>query len=173
MDECIFTWIHCQFILPSISPIAIFGSRSLVFGLRSHLCCQACLATAIAAAGAEVPAANCRGSQNQCLMFPLWVNVRLMHLFGTNSQGFWSLVQKNGTRSVPQTVPERKGVPETTSFGTHEKLGKNCVFWVWKTEKCLALLVFSETALKQQKIIASLALTCAWAALFFLCLDKH
>ena len=80
MDECIFTWIHCQFILPSISPIAIFGSRSSVFGLRSHLCCQACLATAIAAAGAEVPAANCRGSQNQRLMFPLWVNVRLMHL---------------------------------------------------------------------------------------------
>ena len=119
MDECIFTWIHCQFILPSISPIAIFGSRSLVFGLRSHLCCQACLATAIAAAGAEVPAANCRGSQNQRLMFPLWVNVRLMHLFGTNSQGFWSLVQKNGTRSVPQTVPERKGVPETTHSGTH------------------------------------------------------
>ena len=120
------------FILPGISPIAIFGSRSLVFGLRSHLCCQACLATAIAAAGAEVPAANCRGSQNQRLMFPLWVNVRLMHLFGTNSQGFWSLVQKNGTKSVPQTVPERKGVPETTSFGTHEKLGKNCVFWFGK-----------------------------------------
>ena len=78
------------FILPGISPIAIFGSRSLVFGLRSHLCCQACLATAIAAAGAEVPAANCRGSQNQRLMFPLWVDVRLMHLFGTNKVfGLW------------------------------------------------------------------------------------
>ena len=123
------------FILPSISPIAIFGSRSLVFGLRSHLCCQACLATAIAAAGAEVPAANCRGSQNQRLMFPLWVNARLMHLFGTNSQGFWSLVHSYGTKSVPQTVPERKGVPETTSFGTHEKLWKNCVFWFGKLKK--------------------------------------
>ena len=99
------------FILPGISPIAIFGPRSLVFGLRSHLCCQACLATAIAA--------DCRGSQNQRLMFPLWVNVRLMLLFGTNSQGFWSLVQKNGTKSVPQTVPERKGVPETTHSGTN------------------------------------------------------
>ena len=93
-------------------------------------------------------------------------------VFG-HSTKTWFKFQNDWSKSVPETVPERKPEPETTSFGTHEKLGKNCVFWVWKTEKCLALLVFSETALKQQKIIASLALTCAWAALFFLCLDKH
>ena len=68
----------------------------MVFGLwsQAHLCCQACLATAIAAAGAEVPAANCRVSKStlnvptvgQCA-----VDSQLMHLFGTNSDvfGLW------------------------------------------------------------------------------------
>ena len=67
--------------------------------------------------------------------------------------------------------PFRKESPN--QFRNTRKTVEKLRFLVWKTEKCLALLVFSETALKQQKIIASLALTCAWAVLFFLCLDKH
>jgi len=37
------------------------------------------------------------------------------------------LGQKNGAKRVPQTVPERKGVPETTHSGTHSG-EKNVVF---------------------------------------------
>ena len=59
------------------------------------------------------------------------------------------LGQKNGAKRVPQTVPERKGVPETT-FGTHQKLGKNCIFWFGKLKNVNLFLIFPETAPKQQ-----------------------
>ena len=93
-------------------------------------------------------------------------------VFG-HSTKTWFKFQNDWSKSVPETVPERKPEPETTSFGTLEKRGKNLVR---KTEKCLPFLVFSETALKQQKmwqIVASLALACVWVFLFFLCLGEH
>ena len=47
--------------------------------------------------------------------------------------------------------PFRKESPN--QFRNTRKTGEKLRFLVWKTEKCLALLVFSETALKQQKIM--------------------
>ena len=94
--------------------LQVFGLRSsvspLLPGLPGHCNCSSWCRGACR---------KLQGFTKSTLDVPIVGQCAVDASFGTNSQGFWSLVQKNGTRSVPQTVPERKGVPETTHSGTH------------------------------------------------------
>ena len=96
----------------------------------------------IAAAGAEVPAANCKGSHNQHLMFPLWVSAQLMHLFDTNWEVFGLRSQKwNKKRSTNSSWkkgrtgkwPGRPGSKGGTEPKTKDRLLTGAKDSYWRT----------------------------------------
>ena len=89
------------------------GLWSLVLGLQDTAWHQACLATACCSCmqrclpGLEmVPRQSCEWSFNS--------KVSGLGL----GLGSWFKFQNDWSKSVPETVPERKPEPETTSFGT-------------------------------------------------------
>ena len=99
MDWSFLLWVNCQpeATKQNFKVLKCFYHIlwSLVFGLRSHLCCQVCLATATAAAaGAEVPAANCWVLQNLHVMFLPWVNFKSWWIFLCYLKGLWSWGKK-------------------------------------------------------------------------------
>ena len=124
----------------------VFGLRSLVFR------------TLPGRPASPLPAAAaCRGA---CRVWSVYSNMAhsvvwsVVHVVWSlvigQSTKTWLKLQNKWSKSVPETVPERKPEPETTSFGTHQKLGKNCIFWFGKLKNVNLFLIFSETAPKQQ-----------------------
>ena len=93
-------------------------------------------------------------------------------VFG-HSTKTWFKFQNDWSKSVPETVPERKPEPETTSFGTFEKLWKNCVFWFGKLKNVYLFWYSLKQLSNNQKSLLHWHSPVPGPSCFFLRLDKH
>ena len=120
--------IHLKNDVGNLVYFRLFGCWSLVFGPTAcaSLACQ----RAAAAANRGASGWDCgRGSEHVVTTSSLSVlGLRIRISCARTRMLFLFMPNKQLSKSVPETVPERKGEPQTTSSGTGSKLWKNCNF---------------------------------------------